>query len=127
MSRTAAVKHAAGRRIDKELAAHGIIARARSRKGLAEEQPAAYKDVDLVVDVVHQAGPVQEGRPHAADRRDQGISSWLPGEMRFDAAKYALIPLTSRCLLVQFALLDKPAVAHESTSTLLELTPRGFR
>jgi tRNA-splicing ligase RtcB (3'-phosphate/5'-hydroxy nucleic acid ligase) len=56
MSRTAAVKHAQGRRIDRELAERGIIARARSWKGLAEEQPAAYKDVDMVVEVVHQAG-----------------------------------------------------------------------
>src|SRR6185312_15735226 len=55
MSRTAAVKHAQGRRIDQELAARGIIARARSWKGLAEEQPAAYKDVSQVVDVVHRA------------------------------------------------------------------------
>jgi tRNA-splicing ligase RtcB len=56
MSRTAAVKHAQGRRIDRELAEKGIVARARSWKGLAEEQPAAYKDVDLVVEVVHRAG-----------------------------------------------------------------------
>jgi tRNA-splicing ligase RtcB len=56
MSRTAAVKHAQGRRIDQELAARGVIARARSWKGLAEEQPDAYKDVDLVVEVVHNAG-----------------------------------------------------------------------
>ena len=56
MSRTAAVKLAAGRRIDKELDAIGIIARARGHKGLAEEQPAAYKDVDHVVDVVDKAG-----------------------------------------------------------------------
>lgn len=56
LSRTAAIKQAQGRRIDKELAARGIIARARSWKGLAEEQPAAYKDVNLVVDVVHRAG-----------------------------------------------------------------------
>jgi len=55
MSRTAAVKHAQGRRIDHELAARGVVARARSWKGLAEEQPDAYKDVDLVVDVVHRA------------------------------------------------------------------------
>jgi len=33
-----------------------LIARARGFKGLAEEQPAAYKDVDLVVDVVDKAG-----------------------------------------------------------------------
>jgi tRNA-splicing ligase RtcB len=55
MSRTAAVKHAAGRRIDLELADRGVIARARSWKGLAEEQPDAYKNVDMVVEVVHQA------------------------------------------------------------------------
>jgi tRNA-splicing ligase RtcB len=56
MSRTAAVKHAQGRRIDQELERKGVIARARSWKGLAEEQPDAYKDVNLVVDVVHRAG-----------------------------------------------------------------------
>ena len=56
MSRTAAIQHAQGRRIDRELAEQGIIAKCRSWKGLAEEQPAAYKDVDLVVDVVHRAG-----------------------------------------------------------------------
>jgi tRNA-splicing ligase RtcB len=56
MSRTAAVKDAAGRRIDKELEAKGIIARAQSRKGLAEEQSAAYKNVDDVVEVVDRAG-----------------------------------------------------------------------
>jgi tRNA-splicing ligase RtcB len=56
LSRTAAVKEAAGRRIDKELEARGIIARAQSHKGLAEEQPRAYKDVNEVVEVVHRAG-----------------------------------------------------------------------
>jgi tRNA-splicing ligase RtcB len=56
MSRTAAIESAKGRRIDKELAAQGIIARARGRTGLAEEQPAAYKDVDEVVACVHAAG-----------------------------------------------------------------------
>jgi tRNA-splicing ligase RtcB len=56
MSRTASVKEAAGRRIDKELEARGVIARSQSRKGLAEEQPKAYKNVDDVVEVVDQAG-----------------------------------------------------------------------
>jgi tRNA-splicing ligase RtcB len=56
MSRTAAVKEAGGRRIDKELEARGVIARAQSRRGLAEEQPKAYKNVDEVVEVVHRAG-----------------------------------------------------------------------
>jgi tRNA-splicing ligase RtcB len=39
----------------KELEAQGVIARSQSRKGLAEEQPAAYKDVDEVVEVVDAA------------------------------------------------------------------------
>lgn len=56
MSRTAAIKHAGNRRIDEELARRGVIARSTSWKGLAEEQPDAYKDVDLVVETVHNAG-----------------------------------------------------------------------
>lgn len=56
MSRNAAVQHARGRQIDKELAAKGIIARAHSRAGLAEEHSDAYKDVSLVVDIVERAG-----------------------------------------------------------------------
>ena len=56
MSRHAAVRKAQGRRIDQELLEHGIVACGRSWKGLAEEQPDAYKDVDVVVDVVEKAG-----------------------------------------------------------------------
>ena len=56
LSRTAAVRQSQGRSIEKELLQQGIVARAQSWRGLAEEQPSAYKDVDLVVDVVHQAG-----------------------------------------------------------------------
>jgi tRNA-splicing ligase RtcB len=56
MSRTAAIADAAGQRIDKELEAKGVIARAQSRRGLAEEQPRAYKNVDDVVAVVDGAG-----------------------------------------------------------------------
>src|SRR5437899_8325713 len=56
MSRTAAVKEAAGRRIDKELESRGVIARAQNWRGLAEEQPKAYKNVDEVVSVVDRAG-----------------------------------------------------------------------
>ena len=56
LSRTAATRAAKGRNIQHELERGGVIARSRSREGLAEEQPAAYKDVDVVVDVVHRAG-----------------------------------------------------------------------
>ncbi len=55
MSRHKAIKHGKGRDIGKELARQGVEARARSWKGLAEEQPAAYKNVDEVVEVVHGA------------------------------------------------------------------------
>ncbi len=56
MSRAAAVRDARGRSIERELEAKGIIAIGRGRKGLDEEQPSAYKDVNDVVEVVHQAG-----------------------------------------------------------------------
>ena len=56
LSRTAAVKAAKGRRIDRELAERGVIARAKGRDALAEEMPEAYKDVEDVVEVVHRFG-----------------------------------------------------------------------
>ncbi len=56
MSRTEAVRQAAGRSIERELESHGIVVMARGRLGVAEEQPMAYKDVNDVVDVVHNAG-----------------------------------------------------------------------
>ncbi len=55
LSRHAAIAAARGRRIDQDLAAKGIIARARARTGLAEEQSDAYKDIDLVARCVHEA------------------------------------------------------------------------
>ncbi len=56
MSRTAAIRSAKGRSIRQELEEKGIIAMARGRTGLDEEQPAAYKDVNEVVKVVEGAG-----------------------------------------------------------------------
>ena len=56
MSRKEAIRRAHGRRIDKELEKAGVVARARGRTGLAEEQPDAYKDVDAVVHCVAEAG-----------------------------------------------------------------------
>lgn len=56
MSRKAAIKAARGRDIAGELSAKGIVVKARSRSGIAEEQPDAYKDVKDVVEVVHSAG-----------------------------------------------------------------------
>jgi tRNA-splicing ligase RtcB len=39
-----------------ELASRGILARAASRGGLAEESSEAYKDVAEVVEICHRAG-----------------------------------------------------------------------
>ena len=56
LSRGAAIRASKGRSIQQELRAKGVIARARGRTGLDEEQPDAYKDVVQVVDVLHEAG-----------------------------------------------------------------------
>ncbi|MFH0838929.1 MAG: RtcB family protein [Candidatus Omnitrophota bacterium] len=56
LSRTAAIKACQGRSIDKELLEKGIYVMARGRGTLAEEAPEAYKDVNEVVEVVHNAG-----------------------------------------------------------------------
>ena len=56
LSRGAAIRAARGRSIKKELLDAGVVARARGRTGLDEEQPDAYKDVTHVVDVLHNAG-----------------------------------------------------------------------
>ncbi len=56
LSRTAASKQISGAELRRQLEARGIVVRSLSSKGLAEEAPFAYKDVDRVVDVVARAG-----------------------------------------------------------------------
>jgi tRNA-splicing ligase RtcB len=56
MSRSQAKKKVHGGRLIDQLARDGIVVRAGSLKGLAEEAPMAYKEVDNVVQVVHGAG-----------------------------------------------------------------------
>jgi tRNA-splicing ligase RtcB (3'-phosphate/5'-hydroxy nucleic acid ligase) len=56
MSRTGARKHVRGEDLRRELEQQGITVRCPSNKGLAEEAPFAYKDVEKVVDVVERAG-----------------------------------------------------------------------
>ncbi|MFO8240463.1 MAG: RtcB family protein, partial [Dissulfuribacterales bacterium] len=56
MSRRAALKRWKGRKIIAELAQKGILIRAASYRGAAEEAPEAYKDVTKVVDSTHMAG-----------------------------------------------------------------------
>lgn len=56
MSRTAAKKSRFAQNARERLEELGIIVRAESRDGITEEIPEAYKDVDAVIDVVHNAG-----------------------------------------------------------------------
>jgi tRNA-splicing ligase RtcB len=66
LSRTAARKRMDGRQLRRELEQAGIVVRCASARGLAEEAPVAYKDVDRVVAVVAAAGlaaPVARLRP----------------------------------------------------------------
>jgi tRNA-splicing ligase RtcB (3'-phosphate/5'-hydroxy nucleic acid ligase) len=56
LSRTAARKRVHGAELRKQLERQGIVVRSPSNKGLAEEAPFAYKDVERVVEVVERAG-----------------------------------------------------------------------
>jgi tRNA-splicing ligase RtcB len=56
MSRHQALKQWRGRQLVDELAAKGILIRTRSMRGVAEEAPGAYKDVDLVAEATERAG-----------------------------------------------------------------------
>ena len=50
MSRTQAAKHWQGRKVIDELSERGILIRSRSFRGVAEEAPGAYKDVNAVAE-----------------------------------------------------------------------------
>jgi len=56
MSRTAAKKSSYAQNAKQRLEEQGILVRAETRDGITEEIPEAYKDVDTVIDVVHNAG-----------------------------------------------------------------------
>ncbi|MSP11594.1 MAG: RtcB family protein [Chloroflexi bacterium] len=68
MSRSQAKREVQGSELRAELERQGISVRAGSMSGLAEEAPIAYKDVDRVVQIVHNAGiarKVAKLVPHA--------------------------------------------------------------
>ncbi|MBI4778756.1 RtcB family protein [Candidatus Desantisbacteria bacterium] len=56
MSRTRAIKEGKGRSIARELADKGIIVRSSGKETLSEEMPEAYKDVNVVVNILSSAG-----------------------------------------------------------------------
>jgi len=56
MSRHAARRRIPGLEVVRRLEEKGIIIKCRSPRGIAEEAPLAYKNIDNVIEVVHQAG-----------------------------------------------------------------------
>ncbi|MDD4933451.1 MAG: RtcB family protein [Methylacidiphilaceae bacterium] len=56
MSRNQAARTWEGGELTRELGRRGILIRARSRRGVAEEAPGAYKDVSAVVEAAEAAG-----------------------------------------------------------------------
>lgn len=56
MSRHQAARTASGQEVVRGLEKQGIVVKCRSLRGIVEEAPFAYKNVDEVVEVVHQAG-----------------------------------------------------------------------
>ncbi len=56
MSRHEAIRRVSGEEIVKSLKTKGIIVKCWSFRGIAEEAPMAYKNIDDVVEVVHNAG-----------------------------------------------------------------------
>lgn len=55
-SRTKAKSEISASEVIDNLSRAGVLAKAQSKEGLTEENPSAYKDVNAVVDVVHNAG-----------------------------------------------------------------------
>ncbi|MBI1971620.1 MAG: RtcB family protein [Candidatus Wildermuthbacteria bacterium] len=56
MSRAAAIRNLSAPDIVRDLKEKGIIVKCWSLRGIAEEAPQAYKNIDEVIDVVHNAG-----------------------------------------------------------------------
>ncbi len=56
MSRTAAKKGRNVKEVQQALEEQGILVKSETRDGILEEIPEAYKDIDAVIDVVHNAG-----------------------------------------------------------------------
>jgi tRNA-splicing ligase RtcB len=56
MSRHQAARRWRGRDVSDELAREGILIRSPSARGVAEEAPGAYKNVDAVVAAAERAG-----------------------------------------------------------------------
>ncbi len=74
LSRHAATRRIRGQALRDQLEAAGVMVRGASMRGLAEEAPFAYKDVDEVVRTCEQAGLARRVARLRPDRRGQGVA-----------------------------------------------------
>ncbi|MCH7604471.1 RtcB family protein [Patescibacteria group bacterium] len=56
LSRHAAIRQLSAQNIVRDLKKKGILVKCWSLRGIAEEAPEAYKDIEEIIDIVHQAG-----------------------------------------------------------------------
>lgn len=56
MSRHQAMRTVSGEEVIRGLKEKGILVKSHSMRGIAEEAPLAYKDIDEVVEIIHEAG-----------------------------------------------------------------------
>jgi tRNA-splicing ligase RtcB (3'-phosphate/5'-hydroxy nucleic acid ligase) len=56
MSRSQALKDIRGNEVKRDLMARGIFVKAPKDAAIAEEAPEVYKDIDDVIEVVHDLG-----------------------------------------------------------------------
>ncbi len=56
MSRHAAMRRVSGQEVIRKLESKGIIVKCWSLRGIVEEAPIVYKNIDEVIEVVHNAG-----------------------------------------------------------------------
>ena len=74
MSRTQAIKSSRGRSISRELADQGVTVMAGSKSTLGEEMPEAYKNLQDVVQVMHESGIARKVARLKVGSLHQGVS-----------------------------------------------------
>jgi RNA-splicing ligase RtcB len=73
MSRFKANKEFTTEGVTEQLASHKVEIKAASKKGITEEAPGAYKDVDQVIPGLPRLWHREEGREAHSDRRREGV------------------------------------------------------
>ena len=77
-SRHQAARHTDADALRSGLEQAGILVRGSSRRGLAEEAPEAYKDIDGVINIVDRAGLARKVAAPCAPGSGGRLERWLP-------------------------------------------------